>query len=136
VQPDTVARPEGGDRSSEALDRLNAIVDPCSTASSTPLGLVDMGVIESVRVHGEGVHVRLMPTFPGCLFVGIFEAEAERRLLDLPWCEQVTVELVGAEEGIWTESRMSTSARERLARRRRMRAGARGARDRNDLQRP
>ena len=92
---------------------LNAIVDPCSAASATPIGLVDMGIIESVRVQGGDVRVGLLPTFAGCLFVGMFRLGIEEGVQALDWCDSVEVEIVHAPT-YWDESRMSEDALGRL----------------------
>ena len=106
------------DRRADALGVLNGIVDPCSAANGSPIGLADMGIIEELEVSGGHVRVRLLPTFPGCLFVGIFHEEATGRLRELDWCESVEVELASAEDGVWTEARMAPAARDQLDRRR------------------
>jgi len=115
------------ERRADALGVLNAIVDPCSAANGSPIGLADMGIIEELEVRGGHVRVRLLPTFPGCLFVGIFHEEATGRLRALDWCESVEVELASAADAIWTEARIAPAVRERLERRRaQQRSTARG----------
>jgi metal-sulfur cluster biosynthetic enzyme len=105
-------------RRADAQTALNAIVDPCSRGANLPVGIVDMGLVETLDVTGGHVHIRLMPTYPGCLFIGFFEVEATNRLKQLPWCEDVSVEQVSVAEGVWTEDRMSPAARSRLQERR------------------
>lgn len=106
------------ERRDEALGVANAIADPCSVAKVESIGLVDMGVVESIEVEGPRVQVRLLPAFPGCLYTGHLEIGPERRLVSLDWCEAVEVELVSSGEAIWTEERIAPAARSRLERRR------------------
>jgi metal-sulfur cluster biosynthetic enzyme len=97
------------------LAQLDAIVDPCSNAIGHPVGLASMGIIDRLDVTGTVVSVRVLPTFPGCLFQGFFEAEIEKRLLALPWCTMVRVTVCSADRQ-WDESRMSPAARAGLGR--------------------
>jgi metal-sulfur cluster biosynthetic enzyme len=103
---------------------VNAIADPCSIAMAEPIGIADLGLVEEVRIDDGHVTVVLVPTSPQCLFVGLFEEEVEARVSALDWVESV---LVGFDEGetIWDETRMTSVARERLARRRTALAAAR-----------
>jgi metal-sulfur cluster biosynthetic enzyme len=111
------------ERRSAVVAELEAIIDPCSIASGQPIGLAGMGMIERLDVTGGAVSVLLLPTFPLCTFLGVFEAEIEKRLLALPWCDSVAVAFCPASEG-WDESRMSAAARARLRRRGDNRASA------------
>jgi metal-sulfur cluster biosynthetic enzyme len=74
-----------------------------------------MGIIETVAVVGDAVTVTVLPTFPDCLFRGVFEEKIEARLRQLPWCASVTVAFAPADRG-WDESRMSADALRRLGR--------------------
>jgi metal-sulfur cluster biosynthetic enzyme len=106
------------ERTAEVWHTVNAIVDPCSSAMGAPIGLGDMGIVDSVDVTDGHVLVRLLPTSPGCLYTGIFDAEIQRRLRSFDWCTGVEVALGGGDE-IWTEERMSAQGRARLEVRRR-----------------
>jgi metal-sulfur cluster biosynthetic enzyme len=106
-----------GARREEVTDALNAIVDACSVAAGLPIGLVDMGIAHVLSIEDARVTVRMTPTFGGCLFVGVFSEEIEKRLLELEWCSEVKVDVVEF-DGIWTEDKISGPARERLERRR------------------
>jgi metal-sulfur cluster biosynthetic enzyme len=101
--------PAAEERHAAVLDVLNRIVDPCSRTIGHPLGLCDMGMVERVEVTGDSIAVTLLPTFPACVFLGFFEAEVERHVLALPWCQAVTVKFCPATTA-WDESRMSPAA--------------------------
>jgi len=102
-------------RDAAVMAELDRIVDPCSQTIGHPLGIRQMGMVERVEVTGGSVAVTLLPTFPACVFLGFFEAEVERRLLALPWCEAVTVSFCPASEA-WDESRLSPEAHAILGR--------------------
>jgi metal-sulfur cluster biosynthetic enzyme len=100
-------------RKDEVERILDEIVDPCSAASGVPIGLAEMGIVDKVVVDGGTVFIRLIPTFPGCVYTGVFANEIKQRLHDLDWPEEVNVELA-ADAIVWDEERMSAGARERL----------------------
>ena len=100
-------------RRQEVLGILDQIHDPCSVSLGCPIGLVGMGIIESVAIEEGRVAVTLLPTFPDCLFRGVFEEEIEARLKALQWCRSVAVRFCPAEVA-WDESRMSPEALRKL----------------------
>jgi metal-sulfur cluster biosynthetic enzyme len=112
----------------EALAAIDAIADPCSISLGHPIGLAGMGMVERLDVEGGAVSVLLLPTFPTCLFRGVFEEEIAVRLRALPWCTSVAVAFCPAEQD-WDESRMSPEALAALRRPARpaRRAGRRAA---------
>ncbi len=104
-------------RRDQVIAALDEIVDPCSAAAGVPAGLAAMGIVDAVAIEGGSVTVRLLPTFAGCLFAGLFADEAERRIGALDWCQAIEVELAG--DAVWTEERMSPVLRRRRAQLRR-----------------
>jgi metal-sulfur cluster biosynthetic enzyme len=112
---DLGGQPESNsERVQEIWHTLNQIVDPCSIAMSTPLGIADLGLIERIDVSEGFVAVDLVPTSPHCLFIGLFEEEVEQRIAALPWVKSLRVEI---NDGgiIWDETRMTHAARTRIA---------------------
>jgi metal-sulfur cluster biosynthetic enzyme len=103
------------ERRAQVMRALDEIHDPCSVSIGVPIGLVGMGIIDEVEIIGERVAVTLLPTFPDCLFRGVFEAKIEEALTAIPWCRATTVSFCAADQG-WDESRMSNEARQRLRR--------------------
>ena len=97
-------------RRREVLDRIDAIVDPCSRSLGRPVGLVTMGIVERLDVAGDRVAVLLLPTFPTCLFRGFFEEEIRQRVGALPWCRDVAIEFCPADR-LWDPSQMAATAR-------------------------
>jgi metal-sulfur cluster biosynthetic enzyme len=95
---------------------LNEIIDPCSRAASEPAGLVDMGLVRKVEVHGAQVEVTLALTEPTCLMGFPFVRSARERLSALPGVEHVDVSLDPSFE--WTPAELSPAYAARLASRR------------------
>ena len=96
---------------------LEGIVDPCSTAVGAPVGLVSLGLVLDVSVHGAPgaaiVNVELGITEPGCMMQGIFSATAEREIRALPG---VTDVIVNIDHGhVWDPADMAADYQERLA---------------------
>src|SRR5688500_13601740 len=100
-------------RRDDVLAELDQIHDPCSVSIGHPIGLVGMGIIEGVQIEGSEVRISVLPTFPDCLFRGVFEEAIETRIATLPWCTDVAVAFCPADQS-WDESRLSAEARQRL----------------------
>jgi metal-sulfur cluster biosynthetic enzyme len=103
------------DRRLVVLNAIDSIADPCSQALGRPVGLVGMGIIERVDIVGAHVTISVLPTFPNCMFRGVFEEEIARLVASIAWCEAVSVCFVSA-ESIWDEQRLSDEARRILNR--------------------
>lgn len=94
----------------EINHRINSVGDPCSVAHGSPLGLVDMGMVESVVVGDDGhLRVGMRLTSPSCYMVGYFGEEIRARMADLPQITEVTVEF---DTGLdWTPQLMTEAGR-------------------------
>lgn len=104
------------DQRRAAIAEIEAIVDPCSRTIGKPIGLASMGLIDRLEISDGSVSVRVLPTFPDCLFRGVFEEEIEKRLLAMPWCDRVAISFCPPDKS-WDESRLSAGARVLLGRR-------------------
>ena len=109
--------PEAIDRDALALrirHDLDAIKDPCSLASGVPLGLDEMGIVDTVTVTADGaVTVTLRLTSPFCHMIGFFKTETDRIAGALPGV--TSVELV-ADDGLdWSPSRISAAGQAKRA---------------------
>jgi len=77
---------------SEIEGVINSIPDPCSVAAHSPMGLVEMGLLEQLEIDDEGeVTVRLRLTSPSCLQVGYFSHEITDRVGALEGVTSVVV---------------------------------------------
>lgn len=97
-------------------DALNRVPDPCSAASGEPIGLVDMGLIESWSMGDNGsLRVRMGVTSPCCTLAGNIANAASEALRALPGVNDVDITFDA--ERFWTPDMMSSEARGRLDRR-------------------
>jgi metal-sulfur cluster biosynthetic enzyme len=93
------------------LDALRDVHDPC--CADRGISIVDMGVVEDVRLDGTHVSVDLLPTTGWCPFVATMSDAIPERLRRLDGVESVDVRVVW--DPAWTMDRLSASARDRLA---------------------
>jgi metal-sulfur cluster biosynthetic enzyme len=91
----------------QIVDALRDVYDPC--CADRGVSIVDMGVVEDVRVHGAHVDVDLVLTTGWCPFVSTAIPE---RLRQMDGVETVEVRTVW--DPVWTMDRLSESAREKL----------------------
>jgi metal-sulfur cluster biosynthetic enzyme len=96
---------------SEALyEALRDVYDPC--CADRGVSIVDMGVVEDVRVSGTHVDVDIVPTTGWCPFVASISSAIPDRLREFDGVESVDVNVVW--DPVWTTERLSESAREKL----------------------
>jgi len=93
------------------ISALGEVFDPC--CADRGISIVDMGVVEDVRVAGAHVAVDLVPTTGWCPFAASMSAAIPERLHELEGVESVDVRIVW--EPAWTPDRLSESARRKLA---------------------
>jgi metal-sulfur cluster biosynthetic enzyme len=93
------------------IDALREVYDPC--CADRGISIVDMGVVEDVRLDGSHVDVDLVLTTGWCPFVASMSSAIPDRLKRLDGVESVDVRVVW--DPVWTMDRLSDSAREKLA---------------------
>jgi metal-sulfur cluster biosynthetic enzyme len=92
------------------IDALRDVYDPC--CADRGISIVDMGVVEDVRVDGSHVAVDLVLTTGWCPFVASMSSSIPNRLRALDGVETVDVQVVW--DPVWTMDRLSESARAKL----------------------
>jgi metal-sulfur cluster biosynthetic enzyme len=92
------------------LAALRDVHDPC--CADRGISIVDMGVVEDVRVAGTHVEVDLVLTTGWCPFVATMSSAIPDRLRTLDGVETVDVRVVW--DPVWTPERLSPSARDAL----------------------
>ena len=92
------------------IDALREVYDPC--CADRGISIVDMGVVEDVRVDGAHVGVDLVLTSGWCPFVVSMSDAIPERLRRMDGVETVEVKVVW--DPVWTTDRLSASAREKL----------------------
>jgi metal-sulfur cluster biosynthetic enzyme len=93
------------------IEALREVHDPC--CADRGISIVDMGVVEDVRVAGGHVDVDLVLTTGWCPFVATMSSAIPDRLRALDGVETVAVQVVW--DPVWTMDRLSESARDTLA---------------------
>lgn len=100
----------------ELRERIQSIPDPCSLATGVPLGIGEMGLIQSLVCDGGKVTVRLHITSPMCMMAAYFMREIEQRLQPVEGVASVHVEF--DQSLAWKPDDIQPEARQRLAARR------------------
>jgi metal-sulfur cluster biosynthetic enzyme len=91
--------------------RLDEVVDPCSAANGTDLGLVEMGLVADIEIESTQVTVSLRLTSPFCMQIPYFIDEVEENVGELDGVSSVTLE---TDQGMeWHRGMMADSARAR-----------------------
>ena len=92
------------------LDAVWAALDEVPDPEIPVVSLVDLGVVDDVRVDGDRVHVTLTPTFLGCPALDAMRHALEAKLRALGAEPDVDVERGDA----WSTDRITTAGREKL----------------------
>ena len=102
------------DRRAAILAQLDEIKDPCSVASGVPMGLAELGLIDTIDISADGeVSIRLRLTSPFCHMIGFFKTEVQRRVAALPGITSVSF---SADNGLdWSPDRIAPAAQARRA---------------------
>jgi ring-1,2-phenylacetyl-CoA epoxidase subunit PaaD len=74
------------------------------------ISLVDLGVVKTVEIEGERVHVEFTPTFMGCPALEAMKRELEEAIVGLGAEPHVDVVM----DDSWTTDRISAEGREKL----------------------
>ena len=105
-----MSRPRATISPAEVREALRDVYDPC--CADRGISIVDMGVVEDVRVLGAHVEVDLVLTTGWCPFVASMSSAIPERLQGVEGVESVDVRVVW--DPVWTQERLSPSAREKL----------------------
>jgi metal-sulfur cluster biosynthetic enzyme len=92
-------------------EALRDVYDPC--CADRGISIVDMGVVEDVRVAGGHVEVDLVLTTGWCPFVASMSTAIPDRVGGMDGVESVEVRTVW--DPVWTQERLSESARQKLS---------------------
>ncbi len=92
---------------------LERVKDTCGIFNRTELTIVEMGLVQAVRIEGGDVTVRLLLTDPMCSFFFEIGQRIREEVLALADVDEVHVE--SSADELWTPERITPAARERLA---------------------
>jgi metal-sulfur cluster biosynthetic enzyme len=99
----------------EDVRRLIAhVVDPCSRYNGSNIPLLDLGMIDAVRVDHDGIEIDLLLDDPSCVYVGQIAHELRAALEADRAGREVRLSLVT--DRTWTTERLSPGAADRLGR--------------------
>jgi metal-sulfur cluster biosynthetic enzyme len=93
------------------MDALRDVYDPC--CADRGISIVDMGVVEDVRVADGHVDVDLVLTTGWCPFVATMSSAIPDRLREVDGVDTVDVQVVW--DPVWTPERLAPSARDALS---------------------
>ncbi len=91
-------------------DVLRGIDDP----EYPGISIVELGLVEAVRVVGRRVEVDLVPTFSGCPALEFIAEDVRAGLADTEGIDEIVVAFVTTPA--WTPARITPTARRRIAR--------------------
>jgi metal-sulfur cluster biosynthetic enzyme len=92
---------------------LQSVLDPCSAANGSNLDVVEMGLVDDIRVADGHVTVDLLLTTPACDMVAYFHESIEEHVGALEGVDSVEVRTDNGFE--WTEDMMTEAATRRRA---------------------
>jgi metal-sulfur cluster biosynthetic enzyme len=84
---------------------LDTVHDPCSVRMGQPLGLVGMGLIESVAIDDDAIRIRMVLTGPGCFFYFQFADQIASALVSV--ADGRDIDVVIDDTILWTRERMN-----------------------------
>jgi ring-1,2-phenylacetyl-CoA epoxidase subunit PaaD len=110
-----VPRREGAERTErrrtdEVWDVLRGIDDP----EYPGISIVELGLVEAVRLDGGSVEVDLLPTFSGCPALPFIAEDIRAGVGELDGIDDVVVTFLT--NPAWTPARISPAARRRIGR--------------------
>jgi metal-sulfur cluster biosynthetic enzyme len=92
---------------------LRSVIDPCSAANGSNLDVVEMGLVDDIRVLEGHVKVDLLLTTPACDMIPYFHESVEEQVGVLDGVDTVDVQTDHGFE--WTEEMMTEAAKRRRA---------------------
>ena len=93
----------------KVLNVLQEVLDPCSCHSDAPINIIELGLVETIKITNREIYIELLPTTPMCMYMGNIIHDVKIRVSKIPNVENVAVEQT---IGIWTPDRMDPELRE------------------------
>ncbi len=91
----------------EVWQILNRVMDP----EIPVVSIVDMGIVQDVKIVGNAVQVSLTPTFSGCPALELIRRQTEAELAKAGIASQVS----WTESPSWSSDRITPEARQKMA---------------------
>ena len=86
---------------------LTRVTEPCSIAFGKPISIVEMGLIERIKVEGSHAQITLCLTDAACVHFAGMQRFIRDELLELP--EISTVEVRQTLDRLWTPDRRNAA---------------------------
>lgn len=90
------------------MKELETVKDP----EIDSVSIIDLGMVEYVRIQNNEVSIKLLPTFMGCPALDIIRMNVEKAIVKLDGIEKVYVDFINKPP--WTSERVTAQGRERL----------------------
>jgi len=94
----------------DVMTALQNCYDPC--CRDREISIVDMGLVENVRIEGSQVNIEMLLTSGWCPFVANLNTMMMDEVRQVPGVKDVAVTVVW--DPVWTMDRLSESARAKL----------------------
>lgn len=91
---------------------LHDVPDPCMVAAGAPTSIVELGLVDEVRVDGTTAHIEVSLTEPGCPFTHHIVADITDAASTIDGIDEVVVTPRWAP--LWTEDRLTPEGRRKL----------------------
>jgi len=92
-------------------DKLDNVIDPCSEANGSNLSIVEMGLVDEIRLDGDEVTVDMLLTSPHCMMLPAFVDGVNEVVGSLDGVESVEVNF---DDGLeWTDDRISADGNQK-----------------------
>lgn len=89
---------------------LRNCYDPC--CADRGISVVDMGLVEEIRIEGRAVQIDMLLTTGWCPFVARLNMTMEEQVRQIAGAEHVEIRVLW--DPVWTMDRLSESARAKL----------------------
>jgi ring-1,2-phenylacetyl-CoA epoxidase subunit PaaD len=107
----TETTPPTDDAQAPTLDQVWQALGEVADPEIPVVSLVELGVVRDVTIEGEGVTVKMTPTFSGCPAMHVMREDVEKRLRELGFTE-IDVQMVLSPP--WSTDMIAPEAREKL----------------------
>lgn len=107
-----MSRPRPEPLAAAVADALASVEDPCMASAGLDLSILDLGLVQNVRMDGSHVRVELTFTELGCSFTHHLATRVQDALEALEGVDEVEVRPVWTPH--WTRARLSPRARRAL----------------------
>lgn len=95
----------------EVIERIRAALEEVKDPEIPTVSIVELGIIEDIRIEGARASVTIIPTFSGCPALSAIKEDIAAALERLGWIADVIVS-----RKPWSTDRMADSAREKMKR--------------------